>query len=354
MRVLRNKLNPQNVKAKIAQVLTIFMIGGLTVPLLKSKVAIGQTTAIEEVKLSLEKLKSILDKFGEKNEAERLEEINKVQGLVNLIVNGVTRHHDEIEAEAKRRVNSGHDAIAELLAELHPDKKTKIEKLNDADKKALAKDVGNLKEKFKTVMKSCLTRGTTTDITNCMQGTTSDANKTAVSWLFYQEAHTAVITKIDKTDNASVLQFNLEVKIDQVYNTIAFADRPSRQVYPMRIDEFVSLWNKNKAGNSFSKDPPNAVLSFKLDDERQGIVVEIMNVQKTRDNNLLIQIRLDKTIGCLGNNNRECVDIVRRTNDELNEVSLFIDALAPSGGGGCFGSWCPQPDPPFFLGPPPG
>ena len=49
-------------------------------------------------------------------------------------------------------------------------------------------------------------------------------------------------------------------------STLYFADRPQREVGHMNSRRFVELWGEGD--NSFSTDPPNAVLSFAEPDDR--------------------------------------------------------------------------------------
>jgi hypothetical protein len=66
-------------------------------------------------------------------------------------------------------------------------------------------------------------------------------------------------------------------------STIYFADRPKREVGHMSTSLFVELWGEGD--NSFSKDPPNAVLSFSEPGDRtpEEVVVTIRSPALRKD-----------------------------------------------------------------------
>jgi hypothetical protein len=67
-------------------------------------------------------------------------------------------------------------------------------------------------------------------------------------------------------------------------STVYFADRPRREVGHMRSSSFLELWGAGD--DSFSVDPPNAVLSFLDGDDTPGDVVVVLHDPRLAGNDL--------------------------------------------------------------------
>jgi hypothetical protein len=102
-------------------------------------------------------------------------------------------------------------------------------------------------------------------------------------------------------------------------STLYFADRPRREVGHMSTQLFVDLWGEGE--NSFAVDPPNAVLSFSLPEDRtpEEIVVTIRNPSLKGDT---LSYEVDVLDGTLPKATGPCALFIDPIGRPLSPVSL--------------------------------
>ena len=121
-----------------------------------------------------------------------------------------------------------------------------------------------------------------------------------VEWLFVHTAESAEMT------SATTLVMPVTRDI------FAFTDRPNRQHSYMNSHDFVSLWDEAD-GDTFSADPPNAVLTWVDCDEVQEAEVVLKSATvKNYGRSIAYEVTVETGVLPL---------------DELQEISLFVDPV---------------------------
>ena len=127
------------------------------------------------------------------------------------------------------------------------------------------------------------------------------ANVSQPEWLYAQTAATAQMTS-DTT-----------LEIPSPRDVFAFTDRPDRKQAYLTAFEFVSLWTAEGA-NSFSADPPNAVLTWQVGEEQREAEVIIKNATVYADGaqeSLVYEVTLEAG---------------QMPDAQMSSVSLFVDS----------------------------
>ena len=90
---------------------------------------------------------------------------------------------------------------------------------------------------------------------------------------------------------------------DNPDGVLAIQDRPKRKYNYINNSIFANLWNTNQKGNSFSRDPPNAVIDFRNGDKsRTDIPVKIVSTKTDGDK---LKMRVVLLPGVLGSGVKE-------------------------------------------------
>ena len=121
--------------------------------------------------------------------------------------------------------------------------------------------------------------------------------KSDKSLLFVHTAESAKVTN----NNTIIMLLERDV--------FAFTDRPNREHYWLKGEQYASLWSSNNP-NSFKTDPPNAVLTFADGDEVKELEVVIT---KATYNGANITYSIKDNLG---------INV-----SEIKSVSLFVDSL---------------------------
>lgn len=123
----------------------------------------------------------------------------------------------------------------------------------------------------------------------------------ATEWLFVHAAETAEMTS----------ETTLAVPVQR--EIFAFTDRPNRMHGYMTAHAFVSLWDEGEE-DSFSVDPPNAVLTWRDgDDINEVVVVIIASEVSDYGRGIVYTVQSEVPLPAAG--------------VPLNGVSLFIDSM---------------------------
>ena len=120
-------------------------------------------------------------------------------------------------------------------------------------------------------------------------------------WLYVQTAATAQMT----SDTTLEIPFTRDV--------FGFTDRPDRKQAYLTAFEFASLWTAEGA-NSFSADPPNAVLTWQVGEEQREAEVIIKNATVYADGaqeSLVYEVTLEAG---------------QMPDAQMSSVSLFVDS----------------------------
>ena len=121
--------------------------------------------------------------------------------------------------------------------------------------------------------------------------------KSDKSLLFVHTAESAKVTN----NNTIIMLLERDV--------FAFTDRPNREHYWLKGEQYASLWSSNKP-NSFKTDPPNAVLTWADGDEVKELEVVIT---KATYNGANITYSIKDNLG---------INV-----SEIKSVSLFVDSV---------------------------
>ena len=146
------------------------------------------------------------------------------------------------------------------------------------------------------------------------------ANPSQPEWLYVQTAATAQMTS-DTT-----------LEIPFIRDVFAFTDRPNREHAYFTAFEFASLWTEEGA-NSFSEDPPNAVLTWLVGEEQREAEITIDSATVYADGtqeSLVYEVTLETE---------------QMPDAQMSYVSLFVDsndASATSGVEVCFSATEPE------------
>jgi hypothetical protein len=109
--------------------------------------------------------------------------------------------------------------------------------------------------------------------------TATGNNMTEAKFLFIQVAQSGSVSEVNATT------FTLELS-DVTDRTILFSDRPDRIVSSVSTTDFVGNWSTGP--DSFAVDPPNAVLVFDDEEQRQHMaVIELFNPEYDSEANTL-------------------------------------------------------------------
>ena len=139
------------------------------------------------------------------------------------------------------------------------------------------------------------------------------ANVSPPEWLYVQTAETAQMT----SDTTLKMPFTRDV--------FAFTDRPDREHAYFTAFEFASFWTE-EGGNSFSEDPPNAVLTWVVGEEQFEAEVIIKNATVYADGaqeSLVYEVTLETE---------------QMPDAQMSSVSLFVDNASYAT------PWCDWPD----------
>lgn len=120
-------------------------------------------------------------------------------------------------------------------------------------------------------------------------------------WLFVLEASKATIIK----GQGGCLSLHL-AKAD-TKSVLKFSDRPYRLASVITVSELEKIWAIG--GNSFAKDPPNAVIVSR--DDTEAVVVILKQLEKTKDTWVFHFSYLDAS--------------KQLSKESLGSVALFID-----------------------------
>ena len=127
------------------------------------------------------------------------------------------------------------------------------------------------------------------------------ANVSQPEWLYVQTAATAQMTS------------NTTLKIPFTRDVFGFTDRPYREHAYFTAFEFASFWSEEGA-NSFSADPPNAVLTWLVGEEQREAEVIIKNATVYSDGvqeSLVYEVTLETG---------------QMPDAQMSSVSLFVDS----------------------------
>jgi hypothetical protein len=102
-------------------------------------------------------------------------------------------------------------------------------------------------------------------------------------------------------------------------STIYFADRPKREVGHLSTRTFVELWGEGE--NSFAANPPNAVLSFAMPDDRLPEEV-VVTIREPRMNGDSLTYDVDVLDGKLPTSTGPCALFIDPFGRPLSPVSL--------------------------------
>ena len=91
-------------------------------------------------------------------------------------------------------------------------------------------------------------------------------------------------------------------------SVLKFSDRPYRLASVITVSELEKIWAE-KGGNSFAKDPPNAVIVSR--DDTEAVVVILKQLEKTKDTWVFHFSYLDAS--------------KQLSKESLGSVALFID-----------------------------
>ena len=126
-------------------------------------------------------------------------------------------------------------------------------------------------------------------------------NSSEPEWLYVQTAATAQMTS------------NTTLKIPFTRDVFGFTDRPYREHAYFTAFEFASFWSEEGA-NSFSADPPNAVLTWLVGEEQREAEVIIKNATVYSDGvqeSLVYEVTLETE---------------QMPDAQMSYVSLFVDS----------------------------
>ena len=130
-------------------------------------------------------------------------------------------------------------------------------------------------------------------------------NSSQPEWLYVQTAETAQMT----SDTTLEMPFTRDV--------FAFTDRPDRKQAYLTAFEFEAFWSEEGA-NSFSADPPNAVLTWQVGEEQREAELIIKNATVYSDGvqeSLLYEVTLEAG---------------QMPDAQMSFVSLFVDSNGAS------------------------
>lgn len=121
------------------------------------------------------------------------------------------------------------------------------------------------------------------------------------NWLFVHTAQTAEIT----SETTLIVPLTREI--------LAFSDRPNRMHGYLSGHAFVSLWSEGE-GDSFSADPPNAVLTWRDEDGIREVVVVITRSEvEDYGRSIVYELAPGVSLPAVG--------------VQLKNISLFVDSV---------------------------